>query len=404
MKQEQTVLQEKEYNLLTRNLLEEGYTAENHPDYVRTCTSAWGKELWQNLAGGFEYTPDHLRKMTFRTGCGLLVKGSCFLNGSMSYMGIEWIPENDNPVIACPYRKKECGLRNPVLGGLNGRGSASVLFCDCHRTQELYTYERSMEKVRDEEEKEKRKKYDAFSEQVSGHVCHWHMKYDYRTGEWRQQFDPMVCAQFCQNVGGICSLTQQPVSGKRGNIFYDVKTSHIRQDGTLFDGEEIVSIEKGIRLFPTAKSMTICEQAEKLCQDWIRSRAEGKYRMETLLYGWKVEALNIRAEQRESRDLMQDLQDIRNGIQITHASDLEKGRRKQKKQKRQQAQENRIKRLEKKLLDVGYENLEEYSLDRIHADRWLGEERIAELEEMRRQRIKEEQQKPVQMNIFDFIN
>lgn len=33
----------------------------------------------------------------------------------------------------------------------------------------------------------------------------------------------------------------------------------------------------------------------------------------------KMEIVNIRIEQRESRDLLQDLQDIRAGIQITHA-------------------------------------------------------------------------------------
>lgn len=112
--------------------------------------------------------------------------------------------------------------------------------------------------------------------------------------------------------------------------------------------------------------------------------------------------LNIRAEQRESRDLMQDLQDIRDGIEVTHASDVQKNQKEEKKRRRQQAQEKRKKKLEKKLLEVGYYNLEEYSLDRIHADKWLGEERIEELEQMREQKMKEEQNLPVQISLFDF--
>ena len=86
---------------------------------------------------------------------------------------------------------------------------------------------------------------------------------------------------------------------------------------------------------------------------------------------------------------------------MVHASDMKKGHKEAKRQRRQQAQEARIKRLEKKLLEVGYSGLEEYSLDRVHADRWLGEERIEELEEMRLQRLREEQEKPVQISLFD---
>ena len=98
---------------------------------------------------------------------------------------------------------------------------------------------------------------------------------------------------------------------------------------------------------------------------------------------------------------MQDLEDIRNGIQIVHASDLERQKKEEKKERRQQTKQKKIERLEKKLLDVGYYNLEEYSLDKIHADKWLGEERIAELEELRERRLKEEQEKPVQLSLFD---
>lgn len=279
----------------------------------------------------------------------------------------------------------------------------TILLCDCHQTGESYNYEKSIEKVLDDEDRIRMQKYDAFSERVGGHVCYWHMHYNYSTGEWRQHFDPMTCAQRCQNVGGICSLTHKPVSRKKGNVFYDVRTRYIRRDGTLFDGEEVTQVEKGIRLFKTAKSITICEHAERLCRDRIIQKVKDRYHAEILLYGWKVTILNIRAGQRESRDLMQDLKDISEGITIVHASDFEKSQKEAKKQRRQQMQESRIKKLEKKILKSGYSNLEEYSLDRIHADKWLGEERIAELEEIRRQELKKEQEKPVQMDIFDFI-
>lgn len=393
----------KEYNLLTKKLLEEGYTAECHPEYVEVCRSAWGKELWQNLAGGFVYTRECLKSMVFCTGCGLLVNGTRFSTGSMSYMGIDWIPENDNPVITCPYKKDACSLRNPILKGPEGGAFTKVLQCDCHRTDEPYDYERSLDKAMRDEDEERARRYRAYSEKVKGHVCHWHMHYDYWKGTWKQIYDPMECARHCMNVGGVCDLTHEPVSKKKGNVFYDVRKTYIRQDGTLFDGEEVVTIEKGIRLFETARSITICEQVVKRCKKDIVERVTSRYHTEIALNGMKVEVLNIRAEQRESRDLMQDLQDIKEGIKVVHASDLERQKKEQKKRHRKDIARKKIERLEKRILEIGYWNLDPDSLDRIHADKWLGKERIDGLERLRNQKIKEEQEKPVQLSIFDMM-
>ena len=391
------------YNLLTQKLLAEGYDENNYPDYVRLPGSCWGDNPLQNLNDGFVYTTEHRNKMVFKTGCGLLVKGSYFRNGHMSYMGRKWIIENDCPTITCPYRKNTCDLRNPILGDAHGSGLCKMLFCDCHKTDAQYDYEKSFDKVSDDEKKEINQKYDAFVQSKKGHVCHWHANYNYWTGEWSQSYDPMTCARHCMNIGRDCELTGRPVSKKKGNVFYDVKVSHIRRDGTLFDGQEIVRINKGVRLFDTAKSITICEQAAKHCRRYIEERERNKRSAEITLFGWKVEVLNIRVEQRESRDLMQDLQDIRDGIEVTHDSDLKKSAKEDKKERMQKAQQKRIEKLEKKILEVGYHNLESHSLEKIHADKWLGYERINELEEMRDKKAKEEREKPVQLSLFDMM-
>ena len=52
-------------------------------------------------------------------------------------------------------------------------------------------------------------------------------------------------------------------------------------------------------------------------------------------------------------------------------------------------------------MENGYESLEKFSVDRRHADKWLGQERIAELEELRRLKEKEEKEQPVQLSLFD---
>ena len=98
---------------------------------------------------------------------------------------------------------------------------------------------------------------------------------------------------------------------------------------------------------------------------------------------------------------MQDLEDIRNGIQIIHASDAEKRNKENKKARRQKQRESAVRRLEKKLLENGYESLKEFSADRRHADKWLGQERIAELEQTRQVKEKEKREQPVQLSLFD---
>ena len=116
---------------------------------------------------------------------------------------------------------------------------------------------------------------------------------------------------------------------------------------------------------------------------------------------FSFEIQNVRAEQRESRDLMQDLEDIRNGIQIIHASDMEKRNKENKKARCQKLRESAVRRLEKKLLENGYESLKEFSVDRRHADKWLGQERIEELEQMRQVKEKEKREQPIQLSLFD---
>lgn len=116
-----------------------------------------------------------------------------------------------------------------------------------------------------------------------------------------------------------------------------------------------------------------------------------------------MEVINIRTESRPSRDLLQDLQDIQEGIQVSHFSDIEKRKKEDKRERRLAARQSRIQKLEKKLMETGYENLPDYSLDKIHADKWLTPERIAELEQMRIKKTKEEQEKPVQLSLFDMM-
>lgn len=84
-------------------------------------------------------------------------------------------------------------------------------------------------------------------------------------------------------------------------------------------------------------------------------------------------------------------------------ADLKKREDANKREKREKAKKKKIEKLERTLLEIGYYNLPEHSLDKIHADRWLSEDRIEEIEEMRARRLEEELDKPIQLSLFDMI-
>lgn len=221
-------------------------------------------------------------------------------------------------------------------------------------------------------------------------------------------YEPYSCAKMCYSQNGYCPVLGRELSQKRGNVYYDLKTSGtVKQQEaqcSIFDGEQWTHIEKGVRVFDKPCSMDICEAFVKVQSDKILHDYQINH---STLYmfndSFKAEILNIRAEAKPSRDLMQDLQDIKAGISIIHASDIDKRVKAQKKEKRKLAQQKKIAKLEKVLITVGYENLEPYSMERIHADKWLDPERLKELEQLRQQKIKEEQEKPVQLSLFNMI-
>lgn len=146
------------YNVLTERLLAEGYTADNFPkDKVHIAHGCYSGNPLDNIYGGFEYNRIFCESFTYKTGCGMYVKGINVLS-SMGFMGEEWCHENDNPVIRCPFDKPDCPCNDPRLHGVSGGGTCIQCWCVCHRTDESYEYENSFEKVEKERQEEKKQK------------------------------------------------------------------------------------------------------------------------------------------------------------------------------------------------------------------------------------------------------
>ncbi len=269
-------------------------------------------------------------------------------------------------------------------------------------------YEGSVEHILKLHDDEIRRQEVSFRLQKNGRVCREHMRFNRDTLEWEMNYDPYYCGS--SRCAGMCPVLGHELDKKKGNVFYDVKISYLRNDlnGTLFEGQVDTRIIKGKKLFDHPVSMDIGKICARLCQDRIREKVRRHY-FKQLFFSeyhgrhFSFEIQNVRAERRESRDLMQDLEDIRNGIQIVHASDMEKRDSENKRERRRQARESAVRRLEKKLLENGYESLEKFSVDRRHTDKWLGEERIAELEQMRLEKEKERREQPVQLSLFDMV-
>ncbi len=115
-------------NDLTRRLYAQGYTRENHPDTVY-----WSD--WQNLG----YKWETMLQFTWETPCGLLIQGESDTGRSLacsdcSFQHVWYCPENDNPLLRCPYRQKGCKHIPSDL---------PLVMCPCHQTQRPYDYENS---------------------------------------------------------------------------------------------------------------------------------------------------------------------------------------------------------------------------------------------------------------------
>ena len=239
------------YNELTKRLLNEGYTAKHYPDYV--TIQDWKKDL-DNFYGGFSYQPWWIYEQTFRTPCGLQVRG-LYVMSSMSFMGLDWTYENDLACIRCPYKRTDCEKRHPYL-----REGSGVLkdWCNVHLTGEPYSYEGSVEELRKIREDEIHRQKLSFILQKNGRACEKLMHYDSSEDGWKMEYDPADCARF--RCSGFCPMRGRELERKRGNVFYDLKITgrDYSKDGTLFEGERFTRITKGIRALAYPVSLDIC--------------------------------------------------------------------------------------------------------------------------------------------------
>ncbi len=331
-------------NKLTEKLFSEGYTKENHPDYVE----------WSNYKD-FEYTREYLAKSIWETPCGLLKNGiHTYSNGS--HMGVEYCPENNNPRFGCPYFDEiQCPHRiNTNLLGWN---------CIYNQSDRPYNYDQSVEKIFVEWDEIRSREHNKIMAEYGYCAC---MKWDRYARRYRSEYDVDDCIRTgCKNE--VCAITKKQRNLEKVNIFYDILRIRKYKMGLVEMDDK--QIEKGVKVFESAITKTDAEIWLKMYSKENFQVKHNKYDRRDLHfseyhgktgfdeYDWfefTITPQNIRIEKRESRDLLQDLRDAQEGIEVIHASDLQKAAKqakKDRKESRQKANERKIIKNMKNLLN-----------------------------------------------------
>lgn len=358
------------------------------------------------MGNGMRYA-EYFEK-TYKAPCGMLCKGINAIDG------LHWHKEygfaTDNPFIVCPKGCVNCTMREEPLAS-EGTGVLKE-WCVVHPTDEPYIYENSYEGERKMYDERIAREKISFSLSKNGHVCENHMRYNKETQSWEFNYHPTNCAQYCSHAGGICPVLGRKLTNEKGNVYFDFEIwgRDYTKDGTLFEGEQFHVVTKGIQLYDKPINLDIAKLIVKLEQDHIRFL--GRYNRRELDhmkafraergeidYHWAVK--NIRAEKKAVRDFEQDMQDIQDGLIVTHDFD-EKRRRKEDKAKRiREAKEKRKKAIEGKILKSGWEEMDEKTKNA--ARKMLESKEIENLRKMHRKQEEEKKNAPTQMSMFDFV-
>lgn len=247
--------------------------------------------------------------------------------------------------------KNSCEQNDPLLMEM----MCGFHLCACHITGD-YKYANSVEYLEELAADEEKAAYQEFEHSHKGRICRNHMHYCREQKTWEFSYDPLVCVHSCHSEG-YCPVRGRDLTREKGNVFYDIRVSTIRKDGTLFDGEKQVLIIRGRKLLKKQISMDICKAIVSLGAEHIYQKEwQNTYSVRALADpDLMIEILNVRALKRDKRNDDLELLDRIEGTRIVYETDQEKEIKKQK----QKRKKMRLANLQRKLVTHGFEGLQD---------------------------------------------
>ena len=348
-----------EVNRLTARLLKSGVALDD--------PATWPEDVWRCDRANFAYKRERQFTPTWESPCGLLIRSHGNFWGEVWVGGEFHCAENDNPLFECPRPGVPCDHRLPYPAGMN---------CQFHRTDRVWTESGSCERlIRDRRAREQQWR----EVQMRDHpgfdgFCANLRKNELPDGMFR--YEKNYWLERCISLK--CKNTQCPCLGwkerdvRPANIFYDLYIERRFTEGLVPYSEK--SIIKGLKVFDKAVAMHDAELALRIWEKnpnarmlpWqMLRRLDVAVNLENNIGSKEVyfvrthgklherecrvhaEIRNIRVARQEGRDLMQDLQDVRDGIDVQHASDMQKAA---KAQKNERYQAGKIKRMAQRMV------------------------------------------------------
>lgn len=261
----------------------------------------------------------------WESDCGLLFSSENNINTNLIHFGTCWIGELEysddvgkNPV-RCPYGKRcKKSTLHPSL--------YEIYECVAVITDKQYNYESSGDKIYMDYYRE----YKLNCERIASERTDGHESECYRfehVGMGVVKFRPGICKEeTCRN--GICVMTGKARDTTPVHIYGD--RHYIADAGTLVEHQAVI---KGIRC---TKHQIPKDVADKLIKEYEN--------MSERQWGWiknQAKPTVFYTSKREVKNLLQDLQDTKEGIEVQHASDIESEAKKEKSKRLSKARETR---------------------------------------------------------------
>lgn len=343
---------------MTERLLAQGVSLDDH--------TTWPEDVWRCDPNNFAFKRELRFMPTWESPCGLLIRSHGDFWGETWVGGEFHCAENDNPLFGCPRPGAPCAHRLPYPAGMN---------CQFHRTDRVWAESGSCERlIRDRLAREQQWR----EVQMRDHpgfdgFCANLRKNELPDGMFR--YEKNYWLERCISLK--CKNTQCPCLGwkerdvRPANIFYDLYIERRFTEGLVPYSEK--SIIKGLKVFDKAVAMHDAELALRIWEknpnartlpSQMLRRLDVAVNLENNIGSKEVyfvrthgklherecrvhaEIRNIRVARQEGRDLMQDLQDVRDGITVQHASDMQKAA---KAQKNERYQAGKIKRMAQRM-------------------------------------------------------